>query len=507
MKNLILPFLLAVSITAQGQKKPYPIKIEKKEVVVGKTALGADIKSISINFPEPVHDYYFDSVRNELVTIIRKDGTKSRGAMGALDLTTLQFKWTKEIQSGRFDYYFDDDKMIARKFGEQAVYERDGGKKKWLVLGNSFTWVDLDHDIGLSPNGWAINLNTGKTKWKTKINSQYGWQDLQHLDDQNILIVAGGIKKINLTDGSGWQYDARTGADDYKRTAAVAAVGIAAAVVTGVGVVPTGPDHVTGLCSNIELDSGLIYFASRDHIMCLNKDGRPRWKTELPEKQTGNSTIWIANGRIYMVNNAWGILNGNKVNKGNPYIAAFDKKSGKTIYLTELSTKDKLFDISLTSLGDTLYAHSGDMLHLYDLVTGQRLLEINARERELNKARPFIRDEVFVRTSEGYFKTLKDLYPGERFLAGEQGIIRINNKLQAVGTIDYNTWILFDKIGTTTVYSQRGKLAFVKDGLAESVINVGKGGLHGNLIIDFNEYELRIIDVSSLLSDQDTTGL
>ncbi|MCD6062240.1 MAG: hypothetical protein K0R82_151 [Flavipsychrobacter sp.] len=499
---LRIPFatLLVLLTCIATAQKSYHLDLTSAEIKTGKTKSGEGLPATEFTFPDYLYDLHFDSVRNQVLVVLRETGDKKfkpKGSMAVIDLKTKEQKWAQKLQGDKFDYKITPGNIILNSTYQTVAYDWKDGKRKWIKPG-SFVFIDPVNNICLSSGGVALDLNNGATKWQTKVNNKYGWQHLVSLGDTAILIAAGGIMKINLQTGKGWQYETKIGIDDYTVPVAGAAAGVAVGLLTGMMVVPTGgATQVSGTCSNILFDSGLVYFASREEIACLDMNGKLLWKTELPKKETGNSTIWKDGHAIYLLNNAYGSMGYRKVNKGSPYLAAFDAGTGKQRYLSDLGTLNMVSGSTLKD--DTIFIHTTNRVYKYALASGEKLLAVNASDNKLDRHVQFASEKRnFVKTRDGSYKTLAEIYPKEKFLLGEHNATRVNAQLQHKGIITDPLWVLHGQYAGMDVLKNKNQLVFIKDGKPVAEFEVGNTTIYGDMLVDARETKLILVDLKNL---------
>lgn len=209
---------------------------------------------------------------------------------------------------------------------------------------------------GVSKQLQGYDLLTGNMLWKREISHRYGWNESLMLDDSTRLIVSDGLHTVNLSDGSGHSFPMKTGVDDYRSAAAVGALGLVAGALTGVGFFPYGNNVVVDLVSNVLSDDSLLYVANREQLLCLDRQLDMKWGYPIPENTGSNSTLFFYDGRLYMVNHGFGYRDNlrnhtysyakNKLRAkiGRPFIAGFEKESGKNTNFCYLSEKKEMLE-------------------------------------------------------------------------------------------------------------------------------------------------------------------
>lgn len=209
---------------------------------------------------------------------------------------------------------------------------------------------------GVSRQLQGYDMNTGDMLWKREISHRYGWNESLMLDDSTRLIVSDGLHTVNLLDGTGNSFLMKTGVDDYRATAALGALGVLSGVLTGMAVVPYGNNVVVDLVSDVLLDDSLLYVANREQLLCLDRQLNMKWGYPIPESSASRSVLFFNGDHLYMVNYGYGYRDNARnhsdsyakshlrVKIGKPFIACFDRKSGKNISFHFLSEKKEMVE-------------------------------------------------------------------------------------------------------------------------------------------------------------------
>ncbi len=163
------------------------------------------------------------------------------------------------------------------------------------------------------------------------------------MTDTTVLLVAGGLHKINLRDGSGWSFSSITGDHEHFRGAGRFVANMAVFALTGVYWVPTQPDMIGDLVSNIHFYEESYLMATREHLVRIHNRGDVMWMQKFPDKTVGSSKLLSMGDSLIMINMGYGTRFGNKEYYGSPFIAAYDIANGKNLYLSDLPVAEKQF--------------------------------------------------------------------------------------------------------------------------------------------------------------------
>lgn len=476
----ILSLLLSISmISSYAQSVSDQLAVEEFEI--GKTAAGAPIKATKYKTAFPIYRFNFDSNSKMLFLILRKvrnNVYKNTGYIIAFDIISKTIKWHKAIEDGHFEFSFSKDNILQKGNNNYSTcYDKETGMKKWSK-GHDFYYTSPTDNYSISYRGNYINLNTGEIVEKRKFNGKYGWNDIESFNKENIIVACGGLHFINKSNGSGWDYDLITGSSDYTkehiaRTAAVAAVGVAIFALTGVGVIPTGegPQSVTQECSYILIQDKHVYFASKNELICIDSNGKKKWGATLPADTAANSIIWANGDNIIMLNNAYGLLNGNPVWRGEPFLASFNAKSGIRSYFNVVEAEKYI--ISSLAINDTLLLHCGNFIHKYYIPSGTIVTSKKTENTQLTTYAYFIKPEDYFLKTSNHCESLQQKYPGDYFLESRNhNIIHISNDFLPLDTISArNIWVSYRKEENTNFIQNDGATILLENGDLKATLN------------------------------------
>jgi hypothetical protein len=434
MKRLITILLLCFSgVTVFAQK---PLTILSKEITAGKNLItNADIKAIEHVFPQRIDNYYLDTLTNLLTLQLRgisESGNwiKSTGKIVLYDLTNREEKWNKKINYLKSNILQYDDVLVQIQENTTSRLNIETGENQWQVT-NSILYTDQFTGIGIGyPLAFSsanakrlegINLSYGNLAWFREVSREYGWNDVIHLNDSVILLVAAGLHTINPKTGAGWDYSTITGAKDYTGVIIGNTMGIALGLLTGTFMTFTEPDVVTDIASNVWMDSTNLYFASREKIAGLDMDGKTLWFYPFPKHKASKSSIFSKDSLIYMVNFGFAFLGNRQIDFGNPFIAAFNKHNGRQVFLTEINeNKEQIADYIL---GDNeILLLFKNKVAKYSMNDGALIFEKAISTETTGDLKNFTGEQLYVATDSVY-QSLISIGPDKLFL------VTANNKM------------------------------------------------------------------------------
>lgn len=327
----------------------------KEDITIGKNLITLNSitgKVYEFNGERP--NIFIDSLHNYMFIKSRGISGKgkylsNKGHIYMLDLNNGTELWSRGINYfSESISYTSKGILIGTKGIKNSLIDLKTGEEIWNkkfspagITNNNQVLLTYKNSkmYGITNKLEGREISTGEVIWETEIEHNYGWNRLLNLNDSTLLIFSSGLHSININDGSGWDYKAKTGIDDYKGTVAVNTIGVLSTILLGVGFMQTGHDMVTGLVSNILIKDSIIYMANHETIACINLAGDIIWETELPDKSGAASLIYLKDDKLYMINYGTGKCGQRLVNVGYPFMACFDKNNGNTVFFNQLTEK------------------------------------------------------------------------------------------------------------------------------------------------------------------------
>lgn len=328
-KLLIIGIICGFGLHAKAQNDLVIVNSEKtfgNNLTTNKEIVGNEFI-----FPERIAESYLEKESNRMTIQLRgltlgDSFLKNNGHVILYDLSNKKTIWDKSINYQY--YYLEQNGKYIFKTGLKKTYclDFENGEDLWKAKNTiAFTNPELKIGIGYTPyisnqlfyndiNFEGIDLNSGNSIWKREINHDYGLDDIFMLNDSVAMIVSSGLHTVNLKTGLGWDYNAITG-------------------------VPLMQAMKTGIRSNVIIDSLDVYFASKEKISRLDINGNLIWSTPLPENLTSASNIILSDSTLYMINSGSSQCGYATLKQGKPFLAAFNSKNGKKLFLNTVDDK------------------------------------------------------------------------------------------------------------------------------------------------------------------------
>ncbi|NEN25246.1 PQQ-like beta-propeller repeat protein [Cryomorpha ignava] len=406
--NLILAVVVLFSLHGFAQKE---ITVLTSSKVVGNNLLtGEPIMAKIYTFPERVHDFQIDTINNDLIIQLRglRKGKwlANKGEVIRYDIDKNKVLWFDKIayQVESIEQY--GGVTLHTTGGKSYCLDNLTGQKLWEVK-NSLIFADPVDKIGIGYKIQAsrgkenmlegIDLTNGQPIWQREISREYSWNDAFYLNDSTLLIAASGLHTLNIFDGAGWDFNTITGKKDYTASAVGTGLGIAAGLLTGMYSVSTGHNLVRDVVSNVLVDSLHIYFASKEHLVKLNREGEVLWQKSLPNDLTSKSLIFKFDDNLVMVNRGYAYMGNRQLDFGTPFIASFDLNSGDQKYMVTVSNEKKEIIKAIDLTDEELLFVFNDHVSKYSVITGQLIKDQQFNIGEYGELNYFIGEQVFVK--------------------------------------------------------------------------------------------------------------
>lgn len=378
------------------------------------------------------------------------DNKKYLKNLAMLNPETFTIDWTKDIRSIDNSVHVVENNLFVKIKKQTYRLDLADGKELWK-LKREFYYALPEKQIGLFyPNGvssdnlWAVNLNNGRKIWETKQSRRFGWDDVYLYDPETLLIASEGFSLYNIYNGEKGSYKAKTSYSDatkrfWGNMALAVITTVMLATMEEVAVVPEfdyRKNISSNIMSNISIDSeGNLYVASLDKISRVSKSGKTLWSRDLPKKETSKSSVFLLNGKVYLVNRGYALYNGSPTRMGRAFLAAYDMETGESVFSEKLSAKDESVD-NFQVIGNTLYVIMNDNILAYGLETGT-LITSKLTDSERFKQLRFVDEPIFVKTDDGQFIDISQENSEIIWLInGQNQLIAVNEDLLQVDFIE-----------------------------------------------------------------------
>ncbi|OJV90786.1 MAG: hypothetical protein BGO34_20870 [Bacteroidia bacterium 44-10] len=406
------------------------------------------VTAIRYGTPGKIYRWHWDGNSDNLLLELRETNKKGKsfkngGTLNMVGLSDKELKWVREVNYNSSElkqqgsYYFLTDKK------KNFCIDPETGAVLWENK-NDFYFIEPFLNIGvgypiqsMSNKLTAVNLSNGKELWYRDLDRSFGWDDAYMLNDSVLLISTNGLRAVHLVNGAGWSYKANTTKKEIGKMIGVNAFGLLLGVFTGVYTYQDQPDVASDMVSNMLIDPDeSIVLASRDQIARVDNAGNVLWTTPLPEKITSKSSLFLVDSVVYMINRGYAQYNGGFSMIGDPYLAAFDLKTGNRLYLTLILEK-KEFIRNFQVVNDMLFVVFEDKIGFYRLGDGTLIKEKVIELQKDEHLDAFVESGIYWKRNDSEFTDLMSEFSNYNLMMTTQGrVFVLTDSLERVFAYD-----------------------------------------------------------------------
>ncbi|MFA6806285.1 MAG: hypothetical protein WCR29_02590 [Bacteroidales bacterium] len=421
---LLLFILISLSISvALGQISR--VNISEKTIGINKIN-NKDIITKDYSFIPKVENFYIDSIRNYAIIQLRnmeKDSItlKNDGYFLALDLSLDSVLWEKPFDYSIDNLYFYNNSLLHCTQNKINFISTKTGETS-LSLDNSLYYIEKNKKIALAyktnlPTSSniveAIDISSGKILWERDIDRENGWDNIHLINDSILAIYSDAFYLININNGKTIEFKAKTIDKRYGKTILTGTLSLTLAILTGsYDIDIEAPEEINYLQSDILADSSYYFYASKDKLYKLDKTGKIIWNQQFEKLKVSHSTLFKKDSILYMINNGYAFKDGEIIDYGIPFLAAFNAITGEPIYYNIFKEKTKknerILDYKLE--GREIILVFKESIGRYQLNNGSFLSERKVKNSEYGEIISFIKDDIYIKKSGNYIKIL-DIYP------------------------------------------------------------------------------------------------
>ena len=418
----------------------------------------------------------FDSVTNTvLLTLIdeavRDEKVVDSGIRHAVffDLEHNELKWRKK-------YYRNEELYIKRgpmvfKVKENDFFLADAetgeeqfkiGTGMWPVYFNTEEgWMICMtgmKGLGSRRTLCRIDLKSRSQIWERDVKSAQEFEMATKLNDSTLLFVGNGLYSVDINNGEGWRLETNMqeiSSENYGLYSLVSSVRV---------------------CSNPFVDGSDIYIAGIKRLIKTDRNGKELWHARLPEQKTSLSRLFATKDYLLMVNmgfapHSYSFYYTYLGKWGKPFLAAYDKKTGKNVYMHERKKYvDFIKDVEFRD-DDALFLLFADKeghqsVEKYQANTGALVGRKEVAPVVIQSSgsmNAFVGSDVCVK-KDNRFVHLVEMDTVGVYVVCDNGVLHLDGGLKSTDFISFNDLFVYNgKYGDLRFYSH-GKETVVVDG-------------------------------------------
>lgn len=323
----------------------------RSNVDFGKYADGTPVKATFFNMENGLDSVV---INNDLHYLILTDKEHNQYVLHSVDLHQIALIKNKD------DIFFDRNGYLECYFFKTKFFDFNKRKLRSLPITAIYRNDSMDVIIGYNKsnsmfkgNISAYRISNGELLWNQKLPHYYHWpwectKSLESQQDQLYLITDSLIKldimtgatiKMPFTSGLNEPFKSRF---SFVMNRKLLRVDWREAYMAER---PYIADFVlSDTHSNFLLASDSIFIADAKNIYCLDKQLNKIWMTSLPKDAGSKSNIKFIDNKIVITNYGVAFQKGLLAHCGKPFVAEYDRHSGKELDITFPDIKNKLSD-------------------------------------------------------------------------------------------------------------------------------------------------------------------
>ena len=418
----------------------------------------------------------FDSVTNTVLLTLKDEVEKDEKIVDSgichavfFDLEHNELKWRKKYYRNEELYIKRGPMVFKVKENDFFLVEAETGEEQfkigtgmWPVYFNTEEgWMICmtgTKGLGSRRNLCRIDLKSKSKIWERDVKSAQEFEMSTKLNDSTLLFVGNGLYSVDINNGEGWRLETNMqeiSNENYGLYSLVSSVRV---------------------CSNPFVDGSDIYIAGIKRLIKTDRNGKELWHARLPEQKTSISRLFATEDYLLMVNmgfapHSYSFYYTYLGKWGKPFLAAYDKKTGKNVYMHERKKYvDYIKDVEYRD-DDALFLLFADKeghqsVERYQANTGalmgrKELAPVVIQSSGSMNA--FVGSDVCVK-KDNKFVHLVEMDTVGVYVVCDNGVLHLDGGLKSTDFISFNDlFVYIGKYGDLRFYSH-GKETVVVDG-------------------------------------------
>lgn len=477
--NKVILFILLLEYTITAT---YAQEITHTVVSIGKNCTtGERIEGQKIIFPQEVYQLEIDSVTESWSVQLRSfrksgEGYAAKGELLSYQPFQKQVVWKNQISYKGGGLIYNSPYILQPGSLTTVCYNGHDGGIIWEVSGRA---VGTYNSIGLLARGdgagkklAGIDLTTGQKIWRRKVNASTG-VDLYGLNDSILIVRGRGLHQINIRTGQGWDYKANTGEGDDGEGMAWGGSVFMLGLLPTLAIMSGEEKYIKNVASGLLFEEEDIYWAGKDRIVRLKKDGKVVWEKPLPQSSVSRSTLILQDSLLFMLNYGETEKGKETTNYGNPFVAAYNKEDGRQLFCNVVFDKDeKMKDYSLS--GVSVWIANTNKLIQYTMQDGLPTEKVY-KSTSSGNFDAFVERGVYRKTTDSLFYDWVEAIPqykivrtdSIKYLVFDQDVNLIKTEDGKDMYTEYRTWK-----GYRFLYGQNQTYIIDKKNQLVSILNI-----------------------------------
>ncbi len=418
----------------------------------------------------------FDSVTNTVLLTLKDEVEKDEKIVDSgichavfFDLEHNELKWRKKYYRNEELYIKRGPMVFKVKENDFFLVDAETGEEQfkigtgmWPVYFNTEEgWMICMtgmKGLGSRRNLCRIDLKSKSKIWERDVKSAQEFEMATKLNDSTLLFVGNGLYSVDINNGEGWRLETNMqeiSNENYGLYSLVSSVRV---------------------CSNPFVDGSDIYIAGIKRLIKTDRNGKELWHARLPEQKTSLSRLFATKDYLLMVNmgyapHSYSFYYTYLGKWGKPFLAAYDKKTGKNVYMHERKKYvDFIKDVEFRD-DDALFLLFADKeghqsVEKYQANTGALMGRKEVAPvviQSSGRMNAFVGSDVCVK-KDNKFVHLVEMDTVGVYVVCDNGVLHLDGGLKSTDFISFNDLFVYNgKYGDLRFYSH-GKETVVVDG-------------------------------------------
>ena len=418
----------------------------------------------------------FDSVTNTVLLTLKDEVEKDEKIVDSgichavfFDLEHNELKWRKKYYRNEELYIKRGPMVFKVKENDFFLVDAETGEEQfkigtgmWPVYFNTEEgWMICmtgTKGLGSRRNLCRIDLKSKSKIWERDVKSAQEFEMSTKLNDSTLLFVGNGLYSADINNGEGWRLETNMqeiSNENYGLYSLVSSVRV---------------------CSNPFVDGSDIYIAGIKRLIKTDRNGKELWHARLPEQKTSLSRLFATKEYLLMVNmgfapHSYSFYYTYLGKWGKPFLAAYDKKTGKNVYMHERKKYvDFIKDVEFRD-DDALFLLFADKeghqsVEKYQANTGALMGRKEVAPVVIQSSgsmNAFVGSDVCVK-KDNKFVHLVEMDTVGVYVVCDNGVLHLDGGLKSTDFISFNDLFVYNgKYGDLRFYSH-GKETVVVDG-------------------------------------------
>ena len=418
----------------------------------------------------------FDSVTNTVLLTLKDEVEKDEKIVDSgichavfFDLEHNELKWRKKYYRNEELYIKRGPMVFKVKENDFFLVEAETGDEQfkigtgmWPVYFNTEEgWMICMtgmKGLGSRRTLCRIDLKSRSQVWERDVKSAQEFEMSTKLNDSTLLFVGNGLYSVDINNGEGWRLETNMqeiSNENYGLYSLVSSVRV---------------------CSNPFVDGSDIYIAGIKRLIKTDRNGKELWHARLPEQKTSLSRLFATKEYLLMVNmgfapHSYSFYYTYLGKWGKPFLAAYDKKTGKNVYMHERKKYvDFIKDVEFRD-DDALFLLFADKeghqsVEKYQANTGALMGRKEVAPVVIQSSgsmNAFVGSDVCVK-KDNKFVHLVEMDTVGVYVVCDNGVLHLDGGLKSTDFISFNDLFVYNgKYGDLRFYSH-GKETVVVDG-------------------------------------------